>query len=66
MRWAGFAWTAGLIVVLGYEAFAVLNATPNDTLSEFIWKYGQHPMVSFAAGVVIGHFWWQRSGHESR
>lgn len=62
MKWAGFAWGAGVLIVLGYEAFAVVNATPNDTLSEWMWRYGQHPMVAFAVGVVSGHLWWQRKG----
>lgn len=62
MKGAGAAWAAGITLVLGYEAYAVMNSMPGDTLSEFVWRYGQHPMVSFAAGVLVGHFWWQSRG----
>lgn len=59
MRLAGLAWAIGIGAMLGYEAYAILNAQPNDTLSEFVWAYGQHPMVALAVGILIGHFWWQ-------
>jgi len=54
------AWVVGILGMLAYEAYAVANSTPGDTLSEAVWKYGQHPMVSFAVGVLVGHFWWQQ------
>jgi hypothetical protein len=56
------AWAVAIAFLLAYEAYAVLNSVPGDTLSEAVWQYGQHPMVAFAAGVLIGHFFWQSRG----
>lgn len=61
MKKARAAWLIAIIGLLVYEAYAVLNGAPGDTLSEAVWQYGRHPMVTFAAGVLVGHFWWQRS-----
>jgi len=56
------AWVVAIAGLLIYEMYAVLNHTPGDTLSEAVWKYGMHPMIPFAVGVLIGHFFWQRKG----
>jgi len=56
------AWLIAIAALLAYEMWAVLNGTPGDTLSEAVWKYGQHPMIAFAVGVCVGHFWWQGKG----
>ncbi len=66
MKWTGRAWGAAILLLLVYEAYAVMNACPGDTLSEWVWLYGQHPMVSFAAGVLVGHLWWQRRSHDPK
>ncbi len=60
MSKAGWAWGAGILIVLAYEAWAVMNNIPGDTLSEWVWVHAQHPMISFAAGIVIGHLFWQK------
>lgn len=54
------AWLVAIAFLLVYEFYAVANSVPGDTLSEAVWAYGQHPMVSFAMGVLVGHFFWQR------
>lgn len=54
------AWLVAITLLLAYEGYAVLNEIPGDTLSEAVWKYGQHPMLTFAVGVVIGHLFWQK------
>lgn len=59
MKKTVLAWVVGIGGMLIYEAYAVANGIPGDTLSEAVWQYGQHPMVSFAVGVLVGHFWWQ-------
>lgn len=56
------AWLVAITLLLAYEGYAVLNEIPGDTLSEAVWKYGQHPMLTFAVGVVIGHLFWQKKG----
>ena len=55
-----WAWGLGIGGLLLYEAYAVMNSTPGDTLSEAVWAYGQHPVVALAVGILIGHFWWQK------
>ena len=60
MRKTAMAWLIAIAALIAYEMYAVLNAAQGDTLSEAVWKYGQHPMLAFAVGVLVGHFWWQR------
>lgn len=60
MKSATIAWGVATAILLGYEGYAVVNSIPGDTLSEAVWMHFQHPMISFAAGVLVGHFWWQR------
>lgn len=60
MKKTAAAWLIAIGLLLAYEGYAVFNSTPGDTLSEAVWLYGQHPLISFCAGVLVGHFWWQR------
>jgi len=62
MKAASLAWVLALALLLAYELYAVFNGAPGDTLSEAVWARGQHPMLAFAAGVLVGHFWWQGKG----
>jgi hypothetical protein len=48
--------------VLAYEALALANRQTGDTISERVWRASEYPLVPFAAGLVCGHFFWQRSG----
>lgn len=48
----------GLVV---YEFVTLSNDRPGDTISEIVWKAAAHrPLVPFAAGLLCGHFFWQR------
>ncbi len=49
-------WLIAITLLLAYEGYEVLSGTPRDILSECIWAYG----APFAAGVLVGHFFWQR------
>ncbi len=53
----------GLVAALfGYEAVAIFNGIPGDTISEIIWNVAAtHPIVSFLLGLLMGHFFWQRA-----
>ena len=62
MKKTAAAWLIAIAGLLVYEMYAVLNGTPGDTLSEAVWKYGQHPMIWLAVGILIGHFAWQKKG----
>jgi hypothetical protein len=46
--------------LLGYEAWALLNHERDDTISEIMWTRSRRPVVPFALGVLMGHFFWQR------
>ena len=62
MKKTAAAWLIAIAGLLAYEMYAVLNGTPGDTLSEAVWRYGQHPMIAFTVGVLVGHFWFQKKG----
>lgn len=66
MKRAGVVWLAVFALLLLYEVYAVFNSTPGDTLSEAVWRYGHHPMIPFCVGVLMGHFFWQRSGERKK
>lgn len=58
MRAAFVALVAGLVV---YETIAVANDCAGDSVSEIVWSATtRRPIVPFAAGVLCGHFFWQR------
>jgi len=57
---ARIVWFILLGLAVAYEVYALLNAVPSDTLSEAVWGV-HHPMVTFIAGVLCGHLFWQRA-----
>lgn len=53
------AWLAVLALAGGYEAYALMNRIPGDTLSEAVWRISfKRPLIPFLAGMLAGHFWW--------
>jgi hypothetical protein len=60
LRWAWLFWVvAGLTI----EGLAIYEAEGN-TLSETVWLLTKHyPLVAFLAGLLMGHFFWQRVGN---
>jgi hypothetical protein len=54
------AWFAAIGGLLAYEVWTLTNKIQEDTLSEEVWRsIPRRPLVSLAAGMVIGHFFWQ-------
>lgn len=56
----------GLLIIiallLGLEAWALMNKKPHDTISETVWKISfKHPFVPFLLGYVLGHLTWPSS-----
>ena len=50
----------GTIVLLGlYEIWTLVNHTPNDTISESVWKASRRPFIPFLAGMLCGHWFWR-------
>ena len=44
-----------------YEFAALTTARPGDTISEIVWAISaKRPLLPFLAGMLAGHFWWQR------
>jgi hypothetical protein len=60
MKYTRLAWIVAIVGLLGYEAWTLTNSTPGDTLSEAVWEVSNYPLVPFLAGIVCGHFFWQR------
>lgn len=51
-----------VISVVGWCTYTAImggNGQPGDTISEVIARAGrEHPLIPFALGVVIGHWFW--------
>ena len=55
------AWLVAIVGLLIYEGYTLGNSIPGDTLSEAVWAASHaYPLLPFLAGVVCGHFFWQR------
>jgi hypothetical protein len=53
----------GLVAIaVAWDVWTLFSSTPNDTISETVWAAIAHsPIISFAAGFVCGHLFWQTS-----
>ena len=66
MLWIFLAFGAAVVFAFSaYEVYALANAEPGDTISEYFWYVSRdYPilpfMVGLVAGVLAGHLWWQR------
>jgi len=49
-----------LAALLAYEGWTLVNAFPNDTISEIIWGFSNRPMVPFIFGAAFA--WGIESG----
>ena len=59
-----FLGLCGALVV--YEAVAMATECEGDTISEIMWAATtKRPLVPFAAGLLCGHFFWQRSDSQA-
>ncbi len=54
-KWILLAVTVVLVV---FDIWAVTNSVEGDTLSAYVRWISQHPVVPFAFGVLMGHFFW--------
>jgi hypothetical protein len=52
----------GLVAALVlYEVAALVDEREGDTISEIMWETtARRPILPFALGVLMGHFFWQR------
>jgi hypothetical protein len=50
----------GLAGLLAWEAYALVNGKPRDTISERVWRAAaKRPLVSALIGALGAHFIWQ-------
>ena len=60
--WARTTWFVAGAGLLTYEVIALIQGKPNSTLSEAVWDTEKDaPYIPFFAGVLCGHFFWQRT-----
>lgn len=57
---AGWVGGAILATLLLYEGWTLVNAFPNDTISEIIWGMSNRPMIPFIFGAAFA--WSIQSG----
>lgn len=58
MKWIFLGLVGGLCV---YEVVALGDQCEGDTISEIMWATAtKRPILPFAFGVLMGHFFWQR------
>lgn len=55
MKRAYWVLIAGVALMLGYEIYATISGGP-DTISEIVWAISNRPVVPFAFGLLMGHF----------
>lgn len=56
---ATLAWVSAGAFLLAYETLAL--ALKWETLSGAVWRLSHDwPLLPFAAGILCGHFFWQR------
>jgi hypothetical protein len=48
------------VAIATYEVCALENREDGDTISERVWAASKYPLVPFLAGMIAGHFFWQR------
>ena len=48
-----------IVLLLGLEAYTLLNKTPDDHITAVVRKASKKfQLLPFLAGVLVGHFWW--------
>jgi hypothetical protein len=48
----------GVVALFVYEFWAAANKQSGDTISEIVWRASRKPILPFAFGVLMGHFFW--------
>jgi hypothetical protein len=47
-----------IILLFAYEIWSLRNDIPNDTITAIVKKFSKRPLLPFAFGVLMGHFFW--------
>jgi hypothetical protein len=57
---------AASAALIAYDLYAAATPEQGDTISEVVARASRRrPIIAFAAGVIMGHFFWQM-GEEAR
>jgi hypothetical protein len=52
---------AGLLVMIGYDAWACMDKENRDTISKVVTKSSEkYPLIPFLLGLLMGHFFWSQ------
>lgn len=55
----GLVCIACVLMLVVFDLWMAGNGTPGDTISEVVRSWSaRHPVIPFAAGVLMGHFFW--------
>lgn len=46
------------VVLIGWDIYVAINDERGDTISEILLWVGEHPILPFAFGVLMGHLFW--------
>ena len=50
---------ACVLLLVVFDLYMAANNVPGDTISEVVRSWAaRHPVIPFAFGVVMGHFFW--------
>lgn len=53
----------GLVVIFGYDAYAMIRYGLDKTISWVIWTNSKEaPIIPFVAGLICGHLFWCACG----
>lgn len=51
---------ATIVILSLYDVYAYTEGGTEGTISHVLMTWGyNYPMIPFAAGVLVGHFWWR-------
>jgi hypothetical protein len=52
---------AVVVLMIGWDVYVAFTPVKGDTISEILRQIARnHPMIPFALGVLIGHWFWGR------
>lgn len=51
--------TVAIVALAAWATVAAVLGGPGDTISEYVRDYASaYPIIPFAGGVLVGHWWW--------
>lgn len=64
MTWVEWLLIGGIIALFIYEILALVDhSVKTPSISELVWTASKRPLLPFAFGLLMGHFFWQRTWH---